>query len=164
MSAPTPIRILPDEPNKKGDLFARLMRDLFFSIGYDNPRMNVARSGREIDLEADHRLEDRRALAECKATEDPIGGREINTFAGKLRAERTRDGRSLSASFVSLSGFTEPAVDQEKEAGNDAVILIRGERVVDELIRGRIVVARDVAAGHAGAVAAPYPSLGLVRQ
>lgn len=31
---------LADEPNAKGDLFARLMRDLFFSIGYDNPRMN----------------------------------------------------------------------------------------------------------------------------
>ena len=123
--------------------------------------MNVARSGREIDLEAEHRLEPRRALAECKAVESSIGGREINTFAGKLRAERSRDSRSLSAYFISLSGFTEPAVDQEMEAGHEAVILIDGQRVVTELVRGRIIVQRDVATSAAGRCAALQPGLTL---
>jgi Restriction endonuclease len=161
MAETASIRMLAREPNEKGDLFARLMRDLFFSIGYDNPRMNVARSGREIDLEAEHRFEARRAVAECKAVEATIGGREVNTFAGKLRAERARDGRSLAAYFVSLSGFTEPAIDQEVEAGDDAVILIDGDRVLAELINGRIIVPRDVAAMSAGRNAASFPNLSL---
>ena len=29
------IRILEKENNKKGDLFARLMKDLFFTLGYE---------------------------------------------------------------------------------------------------------------------------------
>jgi NACHT domain/Restriction endonuclease len=164
MISPISVRILAEEPNAKGDLFARLMRDLFFSIGYDNPRMNVARSGREIDLEAEHRFEARRALAECKATEAPIGGREVNTFGGKLRAERNRDGRALAPYFVSLSGFTEPAIDQESEAGSEAIILLDGDRVVQELIRGRIIVPREVAAIAAGRCAASAPALALDEQ
>jgi restriction endonuclease Mrr len=123
------IRILAGDGNEKGDLFARLMRDLFFSLGYDNPRMNIARSGREIDLEADHRFEARRAIGECKAVEATIGGREINAFAGKLRRERRRDGRTIAPYFISLSGFTEPAIDQESESGPEGVILLNGSDV-----------------------------------
>jgi len=34
----------------RGDLFGRLMSDLFVSLGYDDVRLNIARSGREIDM------------------------------------------------------------------------------------------------------------------
>ena len=42
------IRILETEPNKVGDLFARLMKDLFMALGYDQPRVNIQRTGREM--------------------------------------------------------------------------------------------------------------------
>ncbi|MDQ1351701.1 MAG: Mrr cat protein, partial [Acidobacteriota bacterium] len=56
---------------------------------------------------------------------------------------------------VSLSGFKESAIEQEKEAGN-RVILMDRQRVIDELIRGNIIVsplkamecAVHCAAGH----------------
>src|SRR5260370_34279299 len=74
MQSATCIRILEKDNNRRGDLFGRLMADLFVALGYDQPRLNVHKSGRELDLEADHRLEPRRAIGECKATADPIGG------------------------------------------------------------------------------------------
>ena len=57
MEQPTLIRILESDTNKKGDLFGRLMADLFVALGYEQPRLNVHKSGRELDLMADHRLE-----------------------------------------------------------------------------------------------------------
>jgi hypothetical protein len=40
------IRIIATEANQRGDLFGRLMSDLFLALGYDNVRLNIARSGR----------------------------------------------------------------------------------------------------------------------
>jgi hypothetical protein len=156
------IRIISTEANRRGDLFGRLMSDLFLSLGYDNIRLEIQRSGREIDIEAEHRLEAHHAFAECKALEEKAGGAELNKFAGKLRPERSRrTGRTIAGYFISLSGFTETAVDQETEAGHEAIILIDGPRVIRELIKGRILVSLEVATTQAGRSAAPYPHLSL---
>ena len=40
------IRILEKESNPRGDLFGRLMADLFIALGYDQPRLNIHKSGR----------------------------------------------------------------------------------------------------------------------
>ena len=60
MSSSPGVRILEADNNKRGDLFGRLMADLFVALGYEFPRLNIHKSGREIDLSADHRLERRR--------------------------------------------------------------------------------------------------------
>ena len=156
------IRILAADNNVRGDLFARLMSDLFLSLGYDNVRLNIARSGREIDIEAEHRLERRRAIAECKALDVKVGGKDVNTFAGKLRPERGRRPRSaVTPYFISLSGFTETSIDQEAEAGEDAVILLGGERVIAELVQGRILAPFERATEQAGRCAANVSGLAL---
>lgn len=136
------IRILEREANKRGDLFNRLMKDLFLTLGYDNPRFKIHKSGREIDIEAVHRTESKRMIAECKATKDKIGGDDINKFVGALDTEkRIYNDIPVEGYFISLSGFTETAIEQEKEAGDRRVILLDGNRVIDELIRGNIIVA-----------------------
>ena len=88
------------------------MGDLFVALGYEFPRLNVHKSGREIDLTTKHRLEARSAVAECKATGTPIGGSDVNKFIGALDAERKPKSR-VTGYFISLSGFTETAVEQE---------------------------------------------------
>ena len=90
------------------------MADLFVALGYEQPRLNIHKSGRELDLDADHRLESRRAIAECKATADPIGGDDLNKFVGALDAEKT-DKRPVTGYFISLAGFKETAIEQEKD-------------------------------------------------
>lgn len=87
MADAAPIRILEKDNNRRGDLFGRLMADLFVALGYEQPRLNVHKSGREVDLDAEHRLERRRAIAECKATANPIGGDDLNKFVGVLSVE-----------------------------------------------------------------------------
>ena len=68
------IEMLEKDVNKKGDLFGRLMADLFHSLGYGESRLNIHKTGREIDLQASHRTENRIAVAEFKAHKEPIGG------------------------------------------------------------------------------------------
>jgi hypothetical protein len=151
----TQIRILESEPNRKGDLFGRLMEDLFAALGYERFRLNIHKSGREIDLEGDHRVESRRLIAECKATEDPIGGDELNKFYGAVDVEKRKlPGKEVSAYFISLSGFRETAIEQERDAGSSRFICLDGARVAQELVAGRIIVSEANAMELAGRCAA----------
>ena len=155
MPAPPPIRILA--PAKEtGDLFGRLVSDLFLALGYDQPRLNVHKAGREIDVQAKHRTEPRWVVAECKATAKPIGGDDINKFAGALQAERRKlAGEDVAGYFLSLSGFTETALEQEQDLGKPPrATLLDGRRIVEELVRGRIVVSPERALERAGRSAA----------
>lgn len=157
------IRILEQDNNKRGDLFGRLMADLFVALGYDQPRLNIHKSGREVDLSAEHRLERRHAIAECKATADTIGGADLNKFVGALDAEHERD-KPITGYFISLSGFKETAIEQEKNRRNTRIILLTGPDVIEELIKGRILVAKDRATEIAGRLCAGQDTLVLDNQ
>ena len=111
----------------------RLLGTYAYSLGYDNCRFNIAKAG-VIDVTAQHRFEDRTVRMEAKATADPIGGGDINKFIRVLDAERRRSLAPISGYFVSLSGFTETAVQQEEELGK-RLILVGAQDVVDELPR-----------------------------
>ena len=74
MQIPTSLRLLAATNNARGDLFTRLVKDLFFALGYDDLRLNVHTSGREIDILGSHRHEPRRLIAECKARKQKVGG------------------------------------------------------------------------------------------
>ena len=139
------IRILEKESNKKGDLFARLIQDLFLSLGYDRlVRLNVLKAGREVDIEIEHRTEPKRVIAECKATKKRTGGDEINKFVGVLDVEKRKNSDTqIIGYFISLSGFKQTAIEQEKDAGGNRVILLNGKQVLEELINGRIIVSKE---------------------
>jgi len=83
------IRILESNNNQRGDLFGRLMGDLFLALGYGEVRFNIHKAGREVDVEATHRIEPRRVVAECKATRAKSGGDAINKFVGSDRRLRS---------------------------------------------------------------------------
>jgi hypothetical protein len=145
----TQIRILEQDNNRRGDLFGRLMADLFVALGYEQPRLNIHKSGRELDLASGHRLERRRAIGECKATADTIGGGDLNKFVGALDAEQ-KDDLPLTGYFISLGGFKETAIEQEKNRPRTKIILLDGSQVIDELIKGRILIGKERATELAG--------------
>lgn len=153
MSEVTPIKILEEESNKRGDLFGRLMSDLFLALGYDDVRLNIHKTGREVDIETTHRTEKRRVVAECKATKTKTGGDAVNKFVGVLDAEKRKDLKTIGY-FISLSGFKESTIEQEKDAGGERVILLDGMQVIKELINGRIIVSSEKAMERAGRCAA----------
>lgn len=149
MQEPQSIRILESDPNKRGDLFARLMADLFVALGYEQPQPNIHKSGREVDLTAEHRLESRRAIAECKATTEAVGGDDLNKFVGVLDAEQ-EENRPTTGYFISLGGFRETAIEQEKKRRKTKIITLDGQQVLDELVKGRILISKARATEQAG--------------
>ncbi len=146
-----PIRLLDPDPNRRGDLFGRLMGDVFVALGYERIRYNVHKAGREVDILATHRTERRKAVGECKATKDVIGGDDLNKFYGVLDLEKRRSpDLAVEGYFISLAGFRETALEQELEVGGERFVAMDGERVIRELTDGRIIVSRARALGLAG--------------
>jgi NACHT domain-containing protein/restriction endonuclease len=160
MQEATLIRILEKDNNRRGDLFGRLMADLFVALGYEQPRLNIHKSGRELDLSANHRLELRRAIAECKASAEAIGGADLNKFVGALDVEK-QDKRAITGYFISIAGFTETAVEQERERRRTKIILLTGTQVINELVRSRILIPKEQATERAGRLRADLDHLGL---
>ncbi|HEY2855177.1 MAG TPA: NACHT domain-containing protein [Gemmatimonadaceae bacterium] len=160
MDRSVPIRILEPDKNRRGDLFGRLMGELFVALGYEQPRMNVHKSGRELDLVAKHRLESRKAIAECKATAAPIGGDDLNKFVGALDAEHDDD-LPVTGYFISLAGFTETALLQEVQRRRTKIITLDGENVLEELIKGRQLIPTERATEVAGRLVADRSHLAL---
>ncbi|WP_295446304.1 restriction endonuclease [uncultured Thiodictyon sp.] len=150
MDSPSQIRLLATDNNVRGDLFTRLIEDLFFALGYEDLKRDVAQSGREIDLQGRHRFENRRVIGECKAHKARIGGDDINKFRGVLGIERDRPGPPVSGYFVSLSGFKESARAQEATASASQVLLLDAAQVIAELQRSRLLVELTAAAERAG--------------
>jgi hypothetical protein len=146
----TTVRVLANSVNEKGDVLTRLARDIFHCLGYENLRLNVSRTGREVDIVGDHRFERRAVVAECKAHEEPIGGRDINTFAGVLDAEKDSSKVPVHGYFVSTSGFRDSAIEQEHTRRRQRLTLIDGNEVARLLEDNGVVVRQIVACETAG--------------
>lgn len=145
------IRLLASSNNQRGDLFTRLTKDLFFSLGYDELQLDVHKSGREIDVQGKHRFEPRVVIAECKAHSTKMGGEELNKFFGVLNRERKKLAPTpVAGYFLSLSGYTETAKEQEIETGDDRIILLDSRNLIVALENSRVVVTRTQAVESAG--------------
>lgn len=140
--------------NERGDLFTRLLRDYFYALGYDECVFDTVRVGREVDVRGHHRVEARSLRAEAKAHSKPIGGADINKFFGVLDAERRSTPDPITGYFVSLSGFTGTAIQQELEVGQARVILVDGDGIESELARSTVIVSRERAIERAARCAA----------
>ena len=117
--------LLVSDSNERGDLLTRVARDLCHALGFNPLRTNVNRTGREVDIIGEHRLEKGRFICvECKSSATPIGGADINKFVGVLDAERRRccsvsgEQATTAGYFVSLEGFTDSALEQEVDRGD----------------------------------------------
>lgn len=139
---------LGEGKNEKGDLFNKLVFDVFHVLGFCDPQDNIQKPGREIDKLVRHRTEQRVAIIESKSQEAKIGGDDINKFVGTVDAERRRNranGLATVGYFASKSGFTTTALVQEKERaatrqdGDSEIILLGPEQLISELINGGIL-------------------------
>lgn len=140
------IIILEKEKNKKGDLFNRMIYEVFHALGFEKPHYNIAKAGREIDMILQHRTENRLAVVESKAQEKQIGGDDLNKFAGVLGIESgkyEKEGKNVVGYFVSKTGFKASAIEQERERGQNGgkteIILLGPEEIKRELISGKVL-------------------------
>lgn len=150
MSLPA-IRLLETDANKRGNLFTKLVTDLFIALGYENPRQDIHKGGYELDVKADHAADKSLAVAECKATVDLPGGTDLNKFLGVLDAEvRSNAPRLVTGYFVSLFGFKQSGIEAEQKFSPPRFTLLDGNQVVDHLIRGQRLCDHSVATDQAG--------------
>ena len=144
------IILLETGKNRKGDLFNRLVSDVLHSLGFGDAYFNIPKPGREIDMVLRHRTENRYALVESKAHKEKVGGSYVNKFAGAFDVERgsyERQGSSVTGYFISCSGFTATAIEQEHERSQarksrnegSELILLGPTDIVRELIRGNML-------------------------
>jgi len=141
------IILLEKNQKKKGNLFNRLVCDVFHALGFGEPHYNIQKSGREIDMVLRHRTENRFAIVESKALSSKVGGNDINKFVGVLDVEKGKyktNGSGVIGYFVSKSGFTETALVQEEErkktqTHRDELVLLGPNEIVQELIQGNML-------------------------
>lgn len=150
------IIILETDRNKKGDLFNRLVYDVFHALGFGEVYYDVAKTGREIDMLLKHRTENRVAIVESKAHEDKIGGADINKFVGLIDVERRKyeqEGNSVVGYYISKSGFKDSAIEQENERARskrvrgevNELILLGPNEIVAELVQGKVLCSLEKA-------------------
>lgn len=143
------IILLEKDTNRKGDLFNRMVYDVFHSLGFGEPHYDVQKSGREIDMVLRHRTERRVAIVESKAWKQKVGGSEINKFVGAFGVEKGRfnqEGYETIGYFVSHLGFKETALEQENErTGNEKPILLGPDEIVKELVEGNVLCSLEKA-------------------
>jgi hypothetical protein len=145
------IRLLTETTNEKGDLFTRLMDDLFIALGFRITGHDIAKPGREIDVHGVHLAEKRLMRAECKAHKVAMGGDAINKFRGALVAEQSEvDNKTIAGYFISLSGFTQSAIEQEAKMKQWVISLVDSADIVKYLEGGNFIVSDDKATEQAG--------------
>ncbi|WP_102935140.1 restriction endonuclease [Streptomyces malaysiensis] len=143
------ILLIADDVNSRGDLFNERMKDLVHALGYEVVRTNIHKPGREIDIIAKHPLEGHRAVVECKAHKEKIGGGDVNKFVGALDAERGPQ-EQVAGYFASISGFKDSALEQEEATGRNRVALLGPNQIVEQLVKNRVIAPKSTATFRAG--------------
>lgn len=108
------IKILASNSNEKGDLFEDFTKKILDALGFHNFRIDVPKVGRELDIQANHKVTDEPILCECKAYKEKLGGDHLSKFYGVYEHEYESNKR-LKGLFFSLSGFKDTLIDYYNE-------------------------------------------------
>ena len=93
----------------KGTQFERFASDILRDLGYADIALRRKHSSLEYDIEAAHRVTERRVIGEGKAHERSISGSEIAAFVGKVAPLSV--GSGVDAIFLSVSPVTAEGID-----------------------------------------------------
>jgi len=108
------IKILASNSNEKGDLFEDFTKKILDVLGFHNFRIDVPKVGRELDIQANHKVTDEPILCECKAYKEELGGEHLSKFYGVYEHEYDSN-KSLKGLFFSLSGFKDTLIEYYNE-------------------------------------------------
>ena len=108
------IKILASNPNEKGDLFEDFTKKILDALGFHNFIKDVAKVGRELDIQANHKVTDEPILCECKAYKEKLGTNHFKIFSEVYEHEYNSNKR-LKGLFFSLSGFKDTLIEYYNE-------------------------------------------------
>lgn len=134
---------------KPEDIFNQLLRDVFHLLDFNI--LNY-RSEESPDIMLQHCSEKRVAFVRYSAQNAPIDKDLLNTFAKELEFEQTnftQEGFNVSGYFVSKSGFTSAAIEQNERyakcRNNKAPILLGPKQILRQLIQGNVLCSLESA-------------------
>ena len=136
--------------HKSEDIFNQLFCDVFHSLGFNEPNFDIDRPAGNTDIMLQHCTKKQFALIRYTAQNGPIDKAELNAFAEVLDIEQTyhnQDGYNVIGYFVSKSGFTPEAFEQEENFNEKSkkLTLLGPEQIVQELIQGHILCSLHLA-------------------
>ncbi|MBQ9783506.1 MAG: TIR domain-containing protein [Clostridia bacterium] len=140
------ILILGKNKPERDDQVNRLICDVFHTLGFDES--SVQKDRRNMNTVLKHRTENRIAFIKCKAQKAPVSGAELNQFVGALDVERGKyesEGIRTIGYFVSKSGFTRAALEQEQARHahtrdeDKSLILLGTDEIIRELVCGNVI-------------------------
>jgi len=108
------IKILASNSNEKGYLFEDFTKKILDALGFYNFRIDVPKVGRELDIQANHKVTDEPILCECKAYEEKLGTNHFKIFSDVYGHEYNSNKR-LKGLFFSLSGFKDTLIEYYNE-------------------------------------------------
>jgi hypothetical protein len=122
---------------KRGKELERLLTDYFVLFDME-PRLSYSLEREQIDGSLSYDTDD--YIVEARWREDPVDRGDADIFAAKVR----RKGKNAVGLFVSVAGFTRPALDQYREAtpfivmdGNDLYLTLDQRVRLDDLIKNK---------------------------
>ena len=135
------IKILAVNPNEKGDLFEDFTKKILNALGFHNFRKDVAKVGRELDIQANNKVTDEPILCECKAYKKELSGDHLSKFYGVYEHEYDLNER-LKGLFFSLSGFNDTLIDYYNEKPKDVQerFKIYSDTYIEELLKDSKIV------------------------
>jgi hypothetical protein len=120
---------------KRGKAFERLLTDLFALFDME-PRLAYSLEREQIDGSLSFDTDD--YIVEARWREDPVDRGDADIFATKVR----RKGKNAVGLFISVNGFTKPALDQYREAtpfivmdGTDLYLALDQRVRLDDLLK-----------------------------
>jgi Restriction endonuclease len=126
-----------DDPQGRGRAFERLLSD-FFTLFDMEPRLAYNLEREQIDGSLSFDTDD--YVVEARWRKDPVDRGDADIFAAKVR----RKGKNALGLFVSVNGFSQPALDQYREAtpfitmdGSDLYLALDQRIRLDDLLKAK---------------------------
>jgi Restriction endonuclease len=126
-----------DDRQKRGKAL-ELLLNAFFALFDLEPRLAYNLEREQIDGSLSFDTDD--YIVEARWREEPVDRGDVDIFAAKVR----RKGKNAVGLFVSVSGFTKPALDQYQEAtpfivmdGTDLYLALDQRVRLDDLIKSK---------------------------
>lgn len=137
-----------EPPTRKGALLEELAAELLTAQYYDVER-NVRTATSELDLLCRHKGNNRQVYVECKAHRRPLKADVLTKLYGTVQFRRYAEGWLISTGPLTrdAKGFQEEW-NQRPQAEREKLSIYTPERVIDALIRSRLIVRPPQSAIH----------------
>jgi hypothetical protein len=126
-----------DDHHMRGKAFERLLTDLFALFDLE-PRLAYSLEREQIDGSLSFDTDD--YIVEARWRADPVDRGDADIFAAKVR----RKGKNAVGLFISVNGFTKPALDQYREAtpfivmdGADLYLALDQRISLDDMLKSK---------------------------